>query len=106
MTLHVIGEFWRLSCPLETDCTHRDCGRLSLETIISALVVILAHIFFEPGHESSPADLKLSQHVLRVLHQLSNISKDEGLLALQNLCASIFVRAERALQDEQQARRR
>ncbi|KIY03078.1 uncharacterized protein Z520_01545 [Fonsecaea multimorphosa CBS 102226] len=78
---------------------------LSLETIVSALVVILAHIIFNPLDESSVSDFGVSRHMLQILHRLSNISKDDGLVAIQNLCVDLYLRAERALQGDKALRR-
>ncbi|OAP65348.1 hypothetical protein AYL99_01320 [Fonsecaea erecta] len=76
------------------------CNWLSLETIVSALVVVLAHIIFNPPHESSVSDFGVSRHMLQILHRLSNISKDDGLVAVQNLCVDLYLRAERVLQGD------
>ncbi|EXJ73597.1 uncharacterized protein A1O5_03359 [Cladophialophora psammophila CBS 110553] len=81
------------------------CNWLSLETIVSALVVVLAHIIFNPLDESSVSDFSVSRYMLQILHRLSNISKDDGLVAVQNLCVDLYLRAERALQGEKSLRR-
>ncbi|KIW28054.1 hypothetical protein, variant 1 [Cladophialophora immunda] len=81
------------------------CNWLSLETIVSALVVVLAHIIFNPLDESSVSDFGVSRHMLQILHRLSNISKDDGLVAIQNLCVDLYLRAERALQGDKPLRR-
>ncbi|ETI25160.1 hypothetical protein G647_04533 [Cladophialophora carrionii CBS 160.54] len=78
---------------------------LSLETIVSALVVVLAHIIFNPTDESSVLDLGVGRHMLQILQELSNISKDDSLLAVQRLCVNLYRRAERTLQGENPIRR-
>jgi hypothetical protein len=50
-------------------------------------------------------DLGVSRHMLQILQELSNISKDDGLIAVQNLCVELYRRAERALQGENSMRR-
>jgi hypothetical protein len=93
-----------LSHPPAEDFSDGEC-RLSLETIVSALVVVLAHIIFNPAEGSSVPDLGVSRHMLQILQELSNISKDDGLIAVQNLCVELYRRAERALQGENSMRR-
>ncbi|KAJ9611156.1 hypothetical protein H2200_004339 [Cladophialophora chaetospira] len=77
---------------------------LSLETIVSALVVLLAHIIFNPNDDGSASDLSVSRHMLQILHKLSILSKDDGLIAIENLCVDLFQRAEPALQREKPPR--
>lgn len=79
--------------------------RLSLEAIVSALVVVLAQIIFNPREESSRSDLSISRHMVQILQKLSNISKDDGLIGAQGLCVDLYLRAEATLQGENSSRR-
>ena len=78
---------------------------MSLETIVSAVVVVLAHIIFNPLDQSSAVDLGVSRHMVQILRKLSSISQDDGLVSIQNLCVDLYLRAERVLQGEKLARR-
>ena len=70
--------------------------RLSLEAIVSALVVVLAHIISSPRHENSVSDLGVCRYMVHILQSLAKISKDDGLATLQNLCVELYLRAEKA----------
>ena len=72
-------------------------SRLSLESIVSALVVLLANIIFNPSNESSKSDLDVSRHMLQILHKLSAMSRDDGLIAIQTLCVELCLKADNAL---------
>ena len=72
---------------------------------MSALVVVLAHIVFNPRDESSVSDLGVSRYMVQILQQLSNLSQDDGLTTVQNLCVELYQRAERAIHGEKALRR-
>ncbi|KIX00875.1 uncharacterized protein Z518_09940 [Rhinocladiella mackenziei CBS 650.93] len=79
--------------------------RLNLETIISSLAVVLAHIIFDARDESAEPDFDVARFVLQVLHRLCNLSTDDGLVAAQNACVDLYLRAEREVQKRGHFRR-
>jgi hypothetical protein len=66
--------------------------------LVSALVVILAHVPFDARYHNGQSDIIAARPVLQVLHQLGDYRSDDELTGIQSLCDDLYLRAESALQ--------
>ena len=66
--------------------------------MIAALAIMFSFIANNPREDSARSDLNLAQPLLHTLNQLCNVSKDDDLASIQNVCVDLYLRAERALQ--------
>jgi len=73
---------------------------LTLEAIVSAVVVILTHVMFNPREQNANADMAVARPVLQMLYRLIDLRKDVELSGIQNLCADLYLRAESALRED------
>ncbi|KAI1609057.1 hypothetical protein EDD37DRAFT_653213 [Exophiala viscosa] len=74
------------------------CNWLTLESVVSSLVVLLAHITQSPGTVDAGADLGVAKPVLHTLYQLIDFRKDPELTNIQHLCADLYLRTDLVVQ--------
>lgn len=79
--------------------------RLTLESVVSALVVLLAHITQNPRTVDGPTDLGVAKPVLHILYQVIDFRKDSELTSIQHFCADLYLRTDLVVQQYNASKR-
>ncbi|KAK4946041.1 hypothetical protein LTR10_014843 [Elasticomyces elasticus] len=81
------------------------CNWLTLESVVSALVVLLAHITQNSRTVDATADFGVAKSVLHTVYQLVDFRKDPELTNLQHLCADMYLRTDLVVQQHNASKR-
>ncbi|KAK5446524.1 hypothetical protein LTS15_009863 [Exophiala xenobiotica] len=70
---------------------------LSLEALVSGVVVTLTHVMHNAQDANAKAELDIARPVLHMLYQVIDFKRDQDLTRIQHLCADLYLRTDQII---------